>query len=142
MPAISDATEGRRNLADVLFADVTVLAVHEGWAWFVVISNGLAGLWALAAHRIEALRTRALWWFTVAAELTIFVQVILGVTMVAGQGLHAPKFHMFYGFVAIIAVALIYSYRQQMEKHRYLLYGLGGLFLMGLGIRAMIVGLR
>ena len=27
-----------------------------------------------------------------------------------------------------------------MEKHKYLLYGLGGLFLMGLGIRAMIVG--
>ena len=49
---------------------------------------------------------------------------------------------MFYGFVAIISVALIYSYRQQMERYRYLLYGLGGLFIMGLAIRAMIVGLR
>ena len=47
---------------------------------------------------------------------------------------------MFYGFVAIIAVAIIYSYRAQMAKHLYLLYGLGGLFLMGLGIRAMLVG--
>ena len=78
------------------------------------------------------------WWFTTAAELTVFVQVILGVAMVAGQGLKAPKFHMFYGFVAIIAVALIYSYRQQMAKHKYLLYGFGGLFLAGLGIRAML----
>ena len=34
---------------------------------------------------------------------------------------------MFYGFVAIIAVGIIYSYRQQMEKHLYLLYGFGGL---------------
>ena len=60
--------------------------------------------------------------------------------MVAGQGIEAPKFHMFYGFVAIIAVGIIYSYRQQMEKQRYLLYGLGSLFIMGLGIRAMLVG--
>jgi len=46
---------------------------------------------------------------------------------------------MFYGFVAVLSVALIYSYRAQMEKYRYLLYGFGGLFLMGLGIRAVLV---
>jgi hypothetical protein len=143
---------------------VTLLDVHEGWAWFVIIGNGLAGLWALAAVRLEALRLRALWWFTVIAQLSIFVQVALGVGLVAGQDREAPQFHMFYGFVAIIAVAIIYSYRYQVgtvrhepdpdddddpdagvlvtqdPKWRYLLYGLGGLFLMGLGIRAMLVG--
>ncbi len=49
---------------------------------------------------------------------------------------------MFYGFVAIISVGLIYSYRAQMEKYRYLLYGGGGLFLMGLGIRAVLAGVK
>jgi hypothetical protein len=49
---------------------------------------------------------------------------------------------MFYGFVAIIAVGIIYSYRQQMRHRLYLLYGLGGLFIMGLGIRAVLVGQR
>jgi hypothetical protein len=115
-----------------------LLEIHQNWAWFVVISNALAGAWALAANWLPPLRNRALWWFTVAAELTVFVQVFLGVAMVAGQGLKAPKFHMFYGFVAIIAVALIYSYRQQMAAHKYLLYGFGGLFIAGLGIRAML----
>lgn len=115
-----------------------LLEIHQTWSWFVVISNALAGSWALAANWLPPLRTKALWWFTVAAELTVFVQVFLGVAMVAGQGLKAPKFHMFYGFVAIIAVALIYSYRQQMAAHKYLLYGFGGLFLAGLGIRAML----
>jgi len=119
-----------------------LLELHQSWAWFVVFGNAIAGCWALAAHRWTALRTRALWWFIVAAELTIFVQVAFGVGMVAGQGLAAPKFHMFYGFVAIITVGLIYSYRQQMEKHKYLLYGLGSLFIMGLGIRAMLVASR
>ncbi|MEY3493917.1 MAG: hypothetical protein RL413_1335, partial [Actinomycetota bacterium] len=33
-----------------------------------------------------------------------------------------------------------YSYRNQMRHKLYLLYGLGGLFLMGLGIRALLVG--
>ncbi len=116
--------------------------VHQGFAWFVIIGNALAGVWCLAAEKVEALRTRALWWFVIAAELTIFVQVTLGVILVAGQKIQAPKFHMFYGFVAIIAIGIIYSYRAQMERYRYLLYGFGSLFIMGLGIRAMIVGGR
>jgi hypothetical protein len=70
----------------------------------------------------------------------VFVQVALGVGLVAGQDIKAPQFHMFYGFVAIIAVGIIYSYRQQLRHRIYLLYGLGGLFVMGLGIRALLVG--
>jgi hypothetical protein len=120
----------------------SVLDVHENFAWFVVIGNALAGLWALAAHWYHPLRSRALWWFTTLAELTVFVQVILGVVLVSHEKIEAPQFHMFYGFVAIIAVAIIYAYRQQLEQYRYLLYGGGGLFIMGLAIRAMIVGNR
>ncbi len=106
----------------------------------MIIGNGLAGVWALAAHWVESLRSRALWWFTVVAEVAIFVQVALGVAMVSKDKIDPPQFHMFYGFVALIAVALIYAYRSQMLARRYLLYGFGGLFLMGLGIRAMLVG--
>ena len=51
----------------------------------VIIGNGLAGVWALAAERYESLRTRALWWFTVFVEFAIFVQVALGVGLVSGQ---------------------------------------------------------
>ena len=105
----------------------------------MVIGNGLAGLWALGAHSLPALRHRALWWFTIAAEVSVFVQACLGVGMVAGQDAEAPEFHEFYGFVAIIAVAIIYSYRSQMRHRLYLLYGFGSLFVMGLGIRAMVL---
>ena len=106
----------------------------------VVLSNAMAGLWALGAHSRPSLRTRSLWWFTTFAELTVFVQVILGVWLVNHDKLKAKQFHMFYGFVAIIAVAIIYSYRVQMKHRLYLLYGLGSLFIAGLGIRAMLVG--
>ena len=119
---------------------VMLLDLHKSWAWFVIIANGLAGSWALATHKVESLRSRALWWFTLLAELTVFVQVILGVIVVNKYKLEFPQFHAFYGFVAIIAVAIIYSYRNQMKHRLYLLYGFGGLFIMGLGIRALLVG--
>lgn len=106
----------------------------------MIVGNAFAGIWALAAHNVVALRSRALWWFTGLAQFSVFVQVILGVIMVNRNKLEFPQFHAFYGFVAIIAIAIIYSYRAQLKGRVYLLYGFGGLFLMGLGIRAMLVG--
>jgi hypothetical protein len=117
-----------------------LLDIHEAWAWVMILGNGLAGVWSLAAHRLPSLRTRALWWFTLVAEVAVFVQVALGVGLVAGQKIEAPQFHMFYGFIAVLAVGGLYSYRQQLRRHVFLLYGFGGLFVMGLGIRALLVG--
>jgi hypothetical protein len=108
----------------------------------VIAGNGLAGLWALGALRWPALRISALWWFTAAAQLSMFAEVILGVAMIAGEDVPDLQFHMFYGFIALAAIGIIYSYRQQLRDRLYLLYGLGGLFVMGLGIRALQVGPR
>jgi hypothetical protein len=121
----------------------SLAGLHTGWAWVMIVGNGLAGLWALGAVRWEALRIPALWWFTAAVQLSAFGQVILGVAMVAGETVPDNlQFHMFYGFVMLAAVGIIYSYRQQLRDRIYLLYGLGGLFVMGLGIRALQVGPR
>ncbi len=119
---------------------MTLLEFHEVFAWFVVLSNAIAGMWAMAANWVEPLRVRALWVFTAVAEISIFVQVALGVGVVSAEGIEAPEFHTFYGFVALFAVGIIYSYRQQIRQYVYLLYGLGSFFLMGLGIRAMVLG--
>ncbi|MGA1139128.1 MAG: hypothetical protein ACO3VN_03210 [Ilumatobacteraceae bacterium] len=118
----------------------TLSDLHNGFAWVVIIGNAMAGLWALGAHKVVSLRSRALWWFTTLAQFTMFVQVALGVAMVNKEKLMFPQFHAFYGFVGIIAIAIIYSYRAQLKSRVYLLYGFGGLFIMGLGIRAMLVG--
>lgn len=114
--------------------------VHVVGAWVVVVGNAIAGVWALGAHRWAALRHPALWWFTAVAEVAIAVEVVLGVLLVAREDRETPQFHAFYGFVALASVGIIYSYRNQLAGRRYLLYGLGGLFLMGLGIRAMVIG--
>ena len=118
----------------------SLLEVHTSWSWIMIVGNGLAGVWALVAQKNIALRSRALWWFTGIAQVTVFVQVVLGVVIVNRDKIEYPAFHAFYGFVAIIAIAIIYSYRAQLKSKMYLLYGFGGLFIMGLGIRAMLVG--
>jgi hypothetical protein len=118
---------------------VTLRQVHADFAWLVVVTNAVVGLWALTAHYREALRSPWLWRATLVAEATIFVQVGLGVSLVAAQGYEVAQMHAFYGFVAIATVGIIYSYRQQVAPHRFLLYGLGGLFLMGLALRAVSI---
>ncbi len=113
--------------------------VHADFSWVVVGANAVVGAWALAAHRYEHLRTRRLWWATVAAELTIVLQVVLGVALVAGQDIEVAQFHAFYGFVALATIGIVYSYRHQLRPYLHLLYGLGGLFLMGLALRAITI---
>ena len=117
----------------------SLVGFHAGWSWVVIVGNGLAGLWSLGAHWRSSLRVRALWWFTLAVELAVFIEVVLGVALLAGEDRQADQFHTFYGFLAIIAVAIIYSYRHQLRHRLYLLYGFGGLFIMGLCIRAALI---
>jgi hypothetical protein len=124
--------------AAVQYSLATVLGVHKLWAWFMILGNAAAGIWSLAAHKVVALRTRALWWFTVVVQVSVFIQVAMGVWMVSHDKQNPPQFHLFYGFVAIIAVGILYAYRFQLRHRLYLLYGFGGLFIMGLGIRAML----
>jgi len=118
---------------------MTLVDLHHAWAWVTIVANAVAGTWSLAAHWIPALRRRQLWWFVGAAEVTIFVQVLLGVAIIDSSQFGAASFHMFYGFVALITVGLLFAYRQSLVAWMYLLYGLGGLFLMGLCIRAMLI---
>jgi predicted transporter len=118
---------------------VSLRDLHAGFAWVVLVTNAAVGAWALAAHYRRALRSRALWWATAAAEVTIVVEVALGVSLVALEDREVAQFHAFYGFVALATIGIIYSYRHQIGDNLLLLYGLGGLFLMGLALRALTI---
>lgn len=115
---------------------MTVRSFHADFSWVVIVTNALVGLWAVGAHYREQLRSPWLWRATLVAEATIAVQVALGAVLVGFQDFEVDQFHAFYGFIALATAGIIYSYRQQLAEHLYLLYGLGGLFLMGLAIRA------
>jgi len=112
---------------------------HTFMAWVVVIANGVVGVWALAAHWVRPVRHRALWVLVTVAQTLLFVQVALGVVRLNQLDGDAPEFHTFYGFLTLIAVAILYGYRIQLRHIRHLLYGGGSLFIMGLAIRAMFL---
>lgn len=104
----------------------------------MVVANGLAGAVALLAWRARRLRGRWVWAVTIGAEVAILLQVVTGTIMVSSDRFVAPRFHMFYGFVAFVTIGLAYQYRDSMKGRLELLYGLVGLFLMGVAIRALI----
>jgi len=116
-----------------------ILELHDLWSWVVIVGNGTAGAWCLGAHWVPNLRVKGMWAVVVVVQVTIFVQVALGVYIVAVQGIEAPGMHMFYGFISLVTVGILYAYRSQLRAQTYLLYGFGGLFLMGLGIRSMFL---
>ena len=119
----------------------TVFHIHRVWGYVSIVANGLAGLYCLAAWRWHSLRGKPVWIATIVAESAIMIQVLLGTILVAGDDTYrksVPRFHMFYGFVIFVTVGLLYQYRAQMRGRLELLYGLGGLFVMGLGIRAVL----
>jgi hypothetical protein len=117
-----------------------LLDIHEVWGYVAIVLNALAGLFLLAAWRWERLRFGWRWWPTIVAEAAMMIQVLLGVLLVSVDDFEPPRFHMFYGFVAFITVGLLYSYRYVWKARGWmeLAYGLGGLFIMGLGIRAIL----
>lgn len=112
---------------------------HEVWGYGTIGANALAGVVMLAAWKLAPIRKPA-WWLVVAAEVAMLVQVLTGVLLVTVEEFEPPRFHMFYGFVAFLTVGLLYSYRYVWRARGWmeLAYGLGGLFLMGLGIRAVL----
>ena len=115
---------------------------HEVGAWVLMMSNAAVGTWCLGAHYEARLRVRPLWWAVIAAQVFVFVQVALGVILMNVEDLEPPELHVLYGFSAIIAIAILYGYRSTSEwvkQRQYLVYGLGSLFIMGLGIRELFL---
>lgn len=117
---------------------VVIADVHGIVTWVFVVSNGLAGLWSLAAHSVDALRGRGVWVAIGIAQTTVAVQVLSGVVLQLDRGVQAGQ-HQAYGFAAFLSLTIIHAYRNEMRERLFLLYGLGSLWLMGLGVRAMLL---
>ncbi len=114
----------------------SVRSIHHANAWVLTVSNALVGVWALAAHFAPRLRHRSIWVGVIIAESVIVVQTILGVIIQNSENLD-PDRHQLYGFSAFISIGLIYAYRNDMKDRVHLLYGLGSIWIMGLGLRAI-----
>ena len=113
---------------------------HHTVAIVLIVANALAGAWAFGAHFLRALRGWPLWVTIGIAQATTFAQAITGALLMTRYDIQPARLHALYGFSAIIAVGILYSYRTSpfMRGKQYLLYAGGSLFIMGLGLRELL----
>jgi len=118
-----------------------MLSWHRALAWCLIGANAVAGLWALGAQYRPGLRSRALWGTVIVAQLLAFALAISGTILISRDNLEPGRLHALYGFSAIIAVGILYSYRTSpfVRDKQYLLYAGGCLFIMGLGLRELVL---
>lgn len=116
--------------------------LHETFAWVVICSNALLGIWFIAAQHWSVARARWMWWLVVPAQIAVIIQAIIGASLASQPGIVLDDMHALYGFSAIVAVGILYSYRSSpfIKDRQYMLYGVGSLFIMGLGIRNLFLG--
>ena len=110
---------------------------HEITGWLLIGFNAVAGVLCLTAYQWPRLRGRWLWALVIIAQSLVFVQATLGTMLARQEDVELGDLHALYGFSAIIAVMIMYGYRTSpfLKGKELILYGLGGLFVMGLGIR-------
>ncbi len=118
-----------------------MLAWHGALAWVLIVANALAGAWALAAQRWVAFRGWALWSVIIAAQVLAVAEAVTGSILIANDRRQPEELHALYGFSAVVAVGILYSYRSSsfMRGKEHVLYGLGCLFIMGLGLRELVL---
>ena len=115
--------------------------VHVISGWVMIVTNAFVALWALLAQYVPTVRHAALWWATGVAQVTTGVVAVSGALIVANDGVELEAFHALYGFSTIFAVSILYSYRTSpfISDKVHLMYGCGGLFIAGLGVRALFL---
>ncbi len=111
--------------------------VHLVNAWILIGLNAAVGLWCLAAYRWPSVGGRPMWIAVIIAQLSTFTQALFGALLSKQEDIEINDMHMLYGVSAMIAVAIMYSYRGSpfMKGKSTLMYGFGSLFIMGLGLR-------
>jgi len=120
----------------------TLRDLHHIIAWVVIGLNAAIGTWFVAGQYVVALRNRVVWAATVVAQLPVFAVAITGALLGSREGVELDDMHALYGFSAIIAIGILYSYRSSdfIRDRQWLMYGIGSWFIMGLGLRNLVLG--
>ena len=119
-----------------------LLRFHHDMAYGTIVVNLLAGIWMLLALKMKDLKRKKYFFAPVyAGWLTISIQGFLGISLfMSGSEVSPAKgFHYFYGFIAMMTAAVLFSYSKTLGSKKILIYGISSLFLGGIGIRAALL---
>jgi hypothetical protein len=117
-----------------------VIQLHQLIANAVVLYFAALGIWGL----VLALGRRG---FDSAYQGALVIGIVLGVVqalvgsaLVVGGARPRDDLHYLYGLSVIVTLPLVYQYISKRRFSKVLAYGLASLFVMGLGIRAIMTG--
>lgn len=120
--------------------DLTFL--HARIAVAAILFAAICGIWGVYNFlRKEGISGN--YWGTLAiGELLMIAQGVLGVILwLEAHRPARPAIHILYGVVAIVTWPAAYIYTQGRDTHREsLIYGVVGLFMVGVTVRALMTG--
>lgn len=111
---------------------------HLVLAWTAVVADGLVGLWGTWLGILRRPPTRFFWGGVAVGSALMLAEVGVGVYLSSTSSVQAGDQHVFYGIVVAFVFAFAYIYRAQLARRPALYYGLFFLFVMGLGLRAIV----
>lgn len=119
-----------------------LLRFHHDMAYLSILINFLAGIWMLVSLKWKNLKRKKNFFAPVyVGWLAIAIQGFLGISLfMSGSEVESTKgFHYFYGFIAMMTAAILFSYSKTLGSKKILIYGISSLFLAGLGTRAALL---
>ncbi|MCC7353679.1 MAG: hypothetical protein IT330_07965 [Anaerolineae bacterium] len=118
--------------------DLTFL--HARIATAAILFAAICGVWGVINY-LRKERVSGNYWGTLAiGELLMVAQGVLGVILwLEAQRPARPAMHILYGVVAIITWPAAYVFTQGRDtRHESLIYGVIGLFMVGITVRALM----
>ncbi len=114
-----------------------VSVFHSTWAWVSIYLTGFTGLMLIGFFLANKPKNYLMDYLIKLSVISVLIQISAGLYLF-GIGIEPGSFHLFYGVVILFTLIFIYIYRADMDKKPELFWGLAILFIMGLGIRAVL----
>jgi heme A synthase len=116
-----------------------VLSFHRGLFFAGVVITIVVGVWGLVMFFRRRPPGGALNSALVLTEGLFVLQGLVGIALFAGGRRPHDALHWLYGVLLVIALPIAMSYSSgRAERRQSLVYGLAGLFMAGLAIRAVM----
>jgi heme A synthase len=115
--------------------------LHQGFGTVVLIYSGLMALWGLFLWLRGSNPSGGYLGALVLAEGVIVLQGLIGILLLLLG--HRPQgpLHYLYGILALITLPSAYVFGERATERRdSLIFGLAGLFLVGVAIRGIMTG--
>ncbi|MBI4768925.1 MAG: hypothetical protein HY784_00560 [Chloroflexi bacterium] len=117
---------------------MTLSQLHGALANSVLLFSLILGVYGLLIYARKQNITSNFWGTLVIAELLYVAQALVGVALVLQQLRPARGVHFLYGILSIITLPSAYAYlRGRDDRQAALVFGLIGLFMAGVALRAM-----